>query len=599
MPAEIVAWYKSEQKEQRGNEFLEGDYLQEVTAAAHKVGMRVLARMDVSKSFPELLEAHPDWFRRDPDGRVPRHWDMLTTCPTGPFWHDYNYRVVEELLRRYAIDGLFYNAYNYLRCYCERCRLQFRNEKGYELPHQEDWNDPAWRAYVQYRYEQHAEYTRKLAAFIDECSPGAVLTVDTNITTDRYKGIRESGWSVPDLARVTGCITSEAFNFTDRPHPKWLYWAGEEVKIGRHFQQTCIILNYSKSIWSRRSAQPAAQIAYDLMQVAAAGGSPAVAFSGTFQQHDRTSMDAVRETMRFLARHEREYKGMQPVAEAGLVYSQRTADFYGQEEPAERWQSHYRGMYEMLAECHIPFTVLHEGALTEEHLRPLKWLLLPNIALLNDEEAEVIDRFVREGGSLILTYETGLYEEDGRRISNGANRLDCVQRIVRTDKPTTGTYLYIKDRARYSRLGPTDLFMLEDGFHKTSPMPGASNRTTDLYRVPPVRNTTPEYAYWEQVTDDPGLIRTNYGKGTVFDLPWCIDKLYHKFGIPEYRDLIESLLDEQGEGRLLTTNAPACAEISITSRRKKGATSCMCCILPVTTGSCLLTRSPCIIYGFG
>lgn len=62
------------------------------------------------------------------------------------------------------------------------------------------------------------------------------------------------------------------------------------MKIGNHIKQTSIILSYSKSIFSRRSAQPAVQFGYDLMQIAANGGAPFVALSGTFDQNDKQAL---------------------------------------------------------------------------------------------------------------------------------------------------------------------------------------------------------------------------------------------------------------------------------------------------------------------
>ncbi|WP_010269059.1 alpha-amylase family protein [Paenibacillus senegalensis] len=573
----IVAWYPTSHPFQQMNPQMSGDFLGEAIAAAHDQGLKVLVRMDISKSFPHVLQQHPDWFRRSVEGEVVKHWEMLMTCPTGPYWEAYAFQVIGELLERYPLDGLFFNAFNYLRCYCDRCKQQFKDSTGYELPLSEDWSDPAWRSYVAYRYERFADYNRRLAQFIDETSPGTVLTIDTNITSDSYRGIRDSGWHTHQFAQSNACITSEAFNFFDRPFPKWIYWAGEEVRLGSHIKHTCIILSYSKSIFSRRAAQPEQQLGYDLLQIAANGGSPAVAVSGTFQQNDRQSLPIVKEIMQLLARHEKEYNAMTPLAEVAILYSQRTADGYGREEPAARWQAHYRGMYEMMAESHIPFTVLHEGSLTAEKLKHYRCLLLPNIAILSDEEAKIIDRYVEQGGHIIATMETGRYDVSGGKRQELALR--CIgRRIVESDEAFT--YLTVNDQQLLGdKAAAADLLMFEGQLMRTEPLDEgdqASGRNReretelDLFGIPAVRNTTPEFAFWESVSDVPGLIRQTYGKGAADYLPWAIDKLYHLMGVPEYKAVVNSLVRRACGPFTLQSNAPSGVQCTVARREQGG-----------------------------
>lgn len=563
----IVAWYPTDHPYQTVNEFMDFDYLGEVLHAAHARGMRVLVRMDVSKSFPRVLEEHPDWFRRTKDGQVPTHWDMLQTCPSGPYWEEYNFKVVGELLQRYEIDGIFYNAYNYNRCYCERCEQKFAQATGYAIPVKEDWDDPAWRTYVQYRYEQLSDYTRRLSMFIAEQSPGTVLTIDTRLTDDTHDGIREAGWHEAEMAKHTACITAEAFNFLDRPFPKWIYWAGEEVKLGSHFNHTAIILSYSKTIFHRRAAQPPAQIGYDVIQIAANGGSPAIAFSGDSHQHDRKAVDTIRQVMTYLADHAQEYEQMKPIAQVAIVYSKRTIDYYGREQNSERWQYHYRGMYELMVENHIPFTVLHEARLTEENLSQYACLVLPNIAIISEQAATVLDRYVKQGGQLIITGETGFYDSYGQPREEG-NILPCLSGFALANPPVKGTYLTIDNADTFSELDETDLIM---AYGDIVAVPqGELSAHTDLTIIPPLTNTTPEFSYWEKTGVEKGLYLFDYDQGSVAYLPWSIDKGYHEMGVDEYRSIIDSLVRRTIGEALIDTDAPRSVEITVAEREQGG-----------------------------
>lgn len=565
----IIAWYPTEHQLQGVNEYLQADFLGAFLDAAHARGLRVLVRMDVSKSFPPVYQAHPDWFRRTPDGQVATQWDMLLTCPTGPFWEVYNFEIVGELLRRYRIDGLFYNHFRFDRCYCTRCGNEFRSATGHTLPTREDWSDPSWRVFVDYRYERFSAYTARLAAFIHQQSPETVLTIDTRLTDDRPENPREAGWDAAALADVTGCITVESFNVLTRSQPKWIYWAGEEARLGRQLKTTCVILTYSEIFGSRRTAQPPAQVGYDLMQIAASGGAPAVALSGTFVQDDRKALPMIRSVMRFLEAHAAEYAGMEPVADVAVVYSQRTADFYGREAPASRWQAHYRGVYEALVESHTPFTVLHESLLLGGELGRYRCLVLPNVACLSDEQAAALDAYVRAGGHLVATFETGLYDRQGlpRPAGQALRSLGCA---VVGRRQVSGSYLSLRDKDFVRGFPETDVVGLDGELLLTAPLPEASGLRSDLLLIPPVTNNTPEFAYWEDVGTEPGLLLNDHGRGTAAYLPWGVDRLYHQHGVPEYRQLLVGLVRRAAGEPAVETSAPSSVELLVARRPAGG-----------------------------
>src|SRR3989337_3180832 len=103
-----------------------------------------------------------------------------------------------------------------------------------------------------------------------------------------------------------------------------------------------------------------------------------------------------------------------PMVRVGIVYSEQTEANYG----AHPWQKNYRdhanGIYHALIEDRIPFEMNNDRLMGEEHLRPYKVLILPNIAALSDKQCDQLKKFVQTGGSLVATYETSLYNEEGK-----------------------------------------------------------------------------------------------------------------------------------------------------------------------------------------
>ncbi len=106
------------------------------------------------------------------------------------------------------------------------------------------------------------------------------------------------------------------------------------------------------------------------------------------------------------------------MARVGMVYSEQTNQKYGGKPWQEKSNEHALGMYHALVEQRLPFEMVNDRLLDAEHLRAFKLLILPNIAALSDAQCAQLRAFVDGGGSLVATFETSLYDEEGRPRSN-------------------------------------------------------------------------------------------------------------------------------------------------------------------------------------
>jgi hypothetical protein len=68
----------------------------------------------------------------------------------------------------------------------------------------------------------------------------------------------------------------------------------------------------------------------------------------------------------------------------------------------------------VLTEARIPFDFIHEDNLSEKSLSKYTALILPNVALLSDAQCRILEQFVERGGSVLATFETGLYDETSK-----------------------------------------------------------------------------------------------------------------------------------------------------------------------------------------
>jgi hypothetical protein len=98
----------------------------------------------------------------------------------------------------------------------------------------------------------------------------------------------------------------------------------------------------------------------------------------------------------------------------GIVASEQTRTLFAQG-ALPVYFSHTLGAFRALFEQHWPVRVLTEYDLEAARLQGVRVLVLPNVACLSDRAAEVIRRFVDNGGGLVASFETSLYDEKFQR----------------------------------------------------------------------------------------------------------------------------------------------------------------------------------------
>jgi hypothetical protein len=84
----------------------------------------------------------------------------------------------------------------------------------------------------------------------------------------------------------------------------------------------------------------------------------------------------------------------------------------------------YAGWAESLTEAHIPFEALIASGIDRENIKKYKKIILPDAACLSDSQIDILKDFVKEGGHLIVTASSSLYDETGaKRKDFGLNEI--------------------------------------------------------------------------------------------------------------------------------------------------------------------------------
>ncbi|HLJ78701.1 MAG TPA: beta-galactosidase trimerization domain-containing protein, partial [Acidobacteriaceae bacterium] len=276
---------------------------------------------------------------------------------------------------------------------------------------------------------------------------------------------------------------------------------------------------------------------------------------------DRRWFPVVEQVFDWHFANERYLRNERSLARVGMVYSQQTAAYYGWPDATSRVEDPQLGFYQALIEARIPFDMVHDGLLDEEHTRQFQTLILPNIAALSDAQCSQISAFVRNGGGIIATFETSLYDERGeRRTDFGLADLFGASFTGQVEGPMLNSYLNLNPDPRTGEYHPL-LAGLEDagriinGTHRVHVQTHDKGMHSPLEVVPTYPDLPMEEVF-PRTTDahDAGVFVREVGRGRVVYFPWDVDRTFWDVLATDHSKLLRNAV-------VWATNQPAPLEV--------------------------------------
>jgi hypothetical protein len=258
-----------------------------------------------------------------------------------------------------------------------------------------------------------------------------------------------------------------------------------------------------------------------------------------------------------------------PIANVGILWSQRNTDFFGRDEAEDRVDAPYTGFMHALVRARIPYVPVHADDL--DRARGLKVLILPNVGALSAAQATAVRRFVQAGGSLVATGATSVYDEwgDPRPDFALADLFAChlVGTVPRLEEPagharaSIHTYLRLSPELRARVDGPHvpdeppavgERHAVLEAFDETDILPFGGTLTpltvdasavVPLTFVPAFPTYPPETAWMrEPRTEIPGLVLSQHGRARVAYMPADLDRRYASEHLPDHAQLLANVV---------------------------------------------------------
>lgn len=536
----IVAFYQTRIAGHRLSSGLQGrDLLAEIIPVAHREGMRVLVRIDPSCAPKALAESNPEWFARDREGRFCEVSEHYVTCPNAGYYRVRMVEVIREILSSYGADGIWNNqgkfaAWDTGACHCDTCQRLFRDETGGDIP-EENWDDPLWRRYNEWRYRRIADWVALMHREIHAVKSDAVFIAAVQLM-ESLETIRPGGWDIDYWLEHQDIPTFECQRRHTAP-----WWPGIQAKYLATLapdKPRWMTVSYFYPWW-RLYASPEAENRPWIAQQVANGVSPWLHINGGYSDlFDRRSLPAMQAVFQRLERWQNYLDDARSQARVLLILSRHTQDNYGRGNPHARYLDFIRGWYCALQEAHIPFDVMSDKLVTVDRLSSYDAVIISNLACVDDDLAGTLKVFVEGGGGLVAGCDAGRHTLDGTvREQPAFGELLGIRYLGRREGlKSSYARLENHDDPLLAGIGDTDVIpnegvVIEVGVSDGDEVP--------LTLIPPViahsgaTISIPEYSAVRETTDIPVVLRGHRGRGRIVYFANTMEGLYYKYGFSD------------------------------------------------------------------
>lgn len=556
------------------------DILKEITTACKEADIKVIARIDFRGAEEHIYQKFPHWFKKDAaQNAVKTTYTkpvLYESCYMGEYRNVYGNDFVSHVMRNYAVDGIWHNApgVNGI-CYCAKCKSAYKAVSGDEIPLPETASEAQLDRYVSWKEKVADEYMDRIKKTVKSFGPDKAYTAEVFSIYGVGQRI-DSGIDIDSARRHFDILVSVAFLTSNETGDQSYY---EDLKYGNTIikflksmvpEREAVVMYGGNGTSHRLVVDPPQDLKVWLWQILSAGGRFWNCYFTNVPtlSHDNRNAFNETEAYQFVKENERLLEQHVPVANVGIYYSRKTRISYRKKsEEGDRFGTDIRGIESVLMENHIPHDFILDNLISRDKLSKYKVVFLPNVRIISDREVELLKHYVRDGGNLVATYTTSLYDADGRELADYAlSELFGVHYAGKRENTRRDNYQYIfkKDHPMVSEDSPETELLFNAGF--TAMCKAGQHAQQICTWVPTIQNQPPDKAWVDEFsTEFPTVVENNYGKGKVIYFANQPDVLSYTVGHPDPRNLLmRSVRYLSGDAMPVETNAPSSVHLGLT-----------------------------------
>ncbi len=555
------------------NQTMQGDLFGEIVHRAQALGLQLIAYYNMVLSW-ELQRTHPQWQQQDRAGKPVRMFMYPAFCMSNPEFTDHVSAHIEEIARKYPVDGFFLDLQYFApeACFCPSCRAGFAAMFGYDLD-PDGFSTAQWLDFYTYQ-------ARTREAFI-------------HAAMDRANAVRPGlSWSwngCGNPASISSTLHVGADYLSTEAHPPAYLHADYATRYCEGLRMPfTLFMPESQGSWGDWTVTTPDTIKGLSAIALAHGGSlnvnhvpyPCGDRGGTVPQ---VVWDTIKDTFDFVAQREGLCRGRRPVPVVACLHSPENirllhAMARGSGEGYLRLEVHHAesALTQLLMETHIPWEIRPE-AISVPELARYELVVLPCLPWVSEELAERLREYVAGGGKLLAAYRTSLTGPRGEALDNFAladlfgvdliapspysvSYLDDLDDLFRPQVPDLP--LLLKDSAS-DRLNPKNHALYvrpRDGAHVLA-------RIMD-----PIIESDFETGRWVyhdhappgHLTEHPAIVLNRFGAGQVVYLSPPFFGAYASKACPFLKEVFRALVQEVlGVSQRIRIQAPVSIKHSL------------------------------------
>lgn len=556
------------------------DILKEITTACKNAGIKIIARIDFRGAEEHVYRKFPDWFKKDPDQNPVKTTNtnsvLYESCYSGEYRNKYANDFVAHVLKNYAVDGIWHNSpgSNGI-CYCPYCKSSYKEASGKDIPIPALASEQDIDRYMVWKVQAADQYMNRIKKTVKSFGDDKAYTAEVFSIYGVGQRI-DSGIDLDSARRHFDILVSVAFLTENGPGEIFPYenlnYGSTIIKFLKSMvpEKEAVVMYGGNGTTHRLVIDPQQDLKVWLWQILSAGGRFWNCYFTNVPTQTSDNRNAFNETeaYMFVKANEKVLEQHVPVSNIGIYYSRPTRISYRiKSEEGDHFGTEIRGVEAVMMENHIPHDFILDDQLSREKLQKYKLVFLPNVRCMSDKEVEILKDYVRNGGNLIATYATSLYDADGKeRPDYALNELFGVHYAGKKEDTRRDNYQYILNK-KHPIVAP-DSSQTELLFNAGYTALCKPTKDADVICtwVPTIQNQPPDKSWVEKFsTEFPTAVENTYGKGKVLYFANQPDLLSDLIGHPDPRNLLlRSIRHFTGSSIPIQSNAPSSVNIGLT-----------------------------------